>query len=318
MKCKVCRDAAVIDIRRHNANFCEEHFIRYCQQQVLRAIHDYDMLEPDDRVLVAVSGGKDSLAIWDILLDNGWKADGVYVGLGIGTYSDTSLEMTERYARSREVELITVDLRAEHGFDVPTASAETGRVPCSACGISKRHLFDSTAVSRGYDAVITGHNLDDEAAVLFGNVMSWQTDYLGRQRPMLPARDGFPKKAKPLMRLTERETAAYCVLRGIEYQIDECPMAVGNKHLAYKAALNDLDVESPGSKAAFYLGFLQRAVDRFEGDSGRGDLGQCARCGAPTDAAVCAFCRIVQRTEGAAAAPVEVVIKRYAGGRRRP
>ena len=76
-------------------------------------------------------------------------------------------------------------------------------------------------------AIVTGHNLDDEAAVLMGNVLHWHTDYLARQAPMLPARDGFPKKAKPLVRLTERETAAYCVIRGIDYLVDECPMAVG-------------------------------------------------------------------------------------------
>ena len=68
--------------------------------------------------------------------------------------------------------------------------------------------------SGGYDAIVTGHNLDDEAAVLMGNALHWHTDYLGRQAPLLPARHGFPKKAKPLVRLTERETAAYCVLAG--------------------------------------------------------------------------------------------------------
>ena len=87
-------------------------------------------------------------------------------------------------------------------------------MPCSACGLSKRHLFDKAALEGGYDAVVTGHNLDDEAAVLFGNMLRWQTDYLGRQRPVLPARNGFPRKVKPLVRLAEREMAAYCVIRG--------------------------------------------------------------------------------------------------------
>ena len=89
-----------------------------------------------------------------------------------------------------------------------------------------------------------------------GNVLHWHTDYLARQTPMLPARDGFPKKAKPLVRLTERETAAYCVLRGIDYLVDECPMAVGNKHLAYKEQLNELERTSPGAKFDFYFRFL--------------------------------------------------------------
>ena len=77
--------------------------------------------------------------------------------------------------------------------------------------------------------------------MLFGNVLRWQTDYLGRQLPVLPARNGFPRKVKPLVRLGEREMAAYCVLRGIDYIVEECPMAAGNKHLGYKEALNAIE-----------------------------------------------------------------------------
>ena len=55
----VCRGPAVIDLPRHNANFCAEHFLQLCREQVAKAIDDFDMLAPGERVLVAVSGGKD-------------------------------------------------------------------------------------------------------------------------------------------------------------------------------------------------------------------------------------------------------------------
>jgi uncharacterized protein (TIGR00269 family) len=149
--------------------------------------------------------------------------------------------------------------------------------------------------------VVTGHNLDDEAAVLFGNVLRWDEEYLGRQLPVLPERHGFPRKVKPLVRLGERETAAWCVLRGIDYQVEECPMAAGNKHLGYKEALNAVEEASPGSKHAFYFGFLDRAAARFAAGTAQesAGLGACARCGAPTTGDVCAFCRLVERAAGA-------------------
>ena len=115
----------------------------------------------------------------------------------------------------------------------------------------------------GYDVLATGHNLDDEAAVLLGNTLRWQTEYLGRQMPVLDAHDGFGRKVKPLVFLSERETAAYCLLRGIDYMVDECPIAAGNKHLTYKAILNDIEIRSPGTKHDFYFGFLARASERF-------------------------------------------------------
>ena len=307
MKCRVCRGPAVIDVRRHNANFCREHFLRLCRDQVAKAVRRFDMLAPDDRVLVAVSGGKDSLAVWDILIGLGYEADGFYLGLGIGDYSEESARYARRYAEDRGLTLHTVDLLSAHGFDVPSGARAARRVPCSACGLSKRHLFDEAARRGGYDALATGHNLDDEAAVLMGNTLRWQTEYLGRQLPVLEARDGFPRKVKPLVRLSERETAAYCLLKGIDYIVDECPMAAGNKHLAYKAALNDIEAESPGSKHDFYFGFLARASERFRAgvERDRSELGPCERCGSPTDAGVCAFCRLAERAT-AVPAPVRL------------
>jgi tRNA-5-methyluridine54 2-sulfurtransferase len=145
--------------------------------------------------------------------------------------------------------------------------------------------------------VATGHNLDDEAAVLFGNVLRWATDYLGRQLPVLPASTGFARKVKPLVRLGERETAAYCVLRGIDYIVEECPMAVGNKHLGYKQALNAIEDQSPGTKASFYFGFIDRVSAMFTPTAiaEQDGLRPCGQCGAPTTGEVCAFCKLVDR-----------------------
>ena len=296
MRCRVCRAEPIIELRQHNAAFCEDHFVKFCRDQVQRTIDKHDMFEPDARLLVAVSGGKDSLALWDILDRLGYATEGIVIGLGIGDYSDESTEMARRFADERDLVLHVHDLRTEHGFDIPTAVSATGRVACSACGLSKRHVLDAAAVDGGFDALVTGHNLDDEAAVLFGNVIRWQTDYLARQSPVLPEGDGFPRKVKPLVRLGEREMAAYCIVTGIDYIVDECPMAAGNRHLEYKDLLNRLEQRSPGAKQAFYAGFLDRmapivgtaSVDDVE-------LGRCGECGAPTPGETCSFCRLSDR-----------------------
>ena len=300
-KCRVCRGPAVIDLPRHNANFCAEHLQQLCRRQVEKAIADHDMLQPGERVLVAVSGGKDSLAVWDLLVELGYEADGLYIGLGIGDYSDVSGRYARDFADARGLHLRTIDLRDDHGYDVPTAAQATRRVPCSACGLSKRHLFDSAARDGGYDVVATGHNLDDEAAVLLGNTLRWDIDYLARQLPALPGGDGFPRKVKPLVRLTERETAAWCIVRGIDYQVEECPMAAGNKHLGYKATLNQLEAAS------------RRAPRRRSTSASSSGWRRCwpatpappstasARVPAaasPTTGEVCAFCRLVEVAAG--------------------
>jgi len=297
MRCKRCTEPAVIDIRRHRAAFCADCFLHHCREQVRRSIDKHRMIAPDERVLVAISGGKDSLALWDILLDLDYDVDGVYLGLGIDDYSRESQSFAERYADSRGAKLHIVDIPTEHGFAIPDAARATKRVPCSACGLSKRHLLNRAALDGGYDVLATGHNLDDEAAVLFGNVMQWHVDYLARQRPVLPATDGFARRVKPLIRMSERETAAYCVVKRIDYIVEECPMAAGNRHLRYKEILNEIEERTPGAKATFYLQFLREMLPLLDDVAAeeRASVGVCSRCGAPSSAEICAFCKLVEK-----------------------
>jgi uncharacterized protein (TIGR00269 family) len=303
MKCKVCRGQAVVDIRRHNAGFCTDHFLVHVRNQVARAIGEFRMFEADDRLLVAVSGGKDSLAVWDILLDLGYDATGLYLDLGIGGYSERSKQAAIGFAESRGAKLIVRCLAEEHGFTVPELARLTNRVPCSGCGLNKRYEFNRAALQEGFGVLVTGHNLDDEVATLFGNVLHWNIDMLGRQAPVLEERvvggstsPALVRKVKPLVRLAERETAAYALLRGIDYIVEECPMVAGNTQHRYKEAITLLEESSPGTKHQMYFGFLAKAAARFTEDGGGAALVSCARCGAPTvereeDEAVCSFCR---------------------------
>jgi tRNA(Ile)-lysidine synthase TilS/MesJ/sulfur carrier protein ThiS len=300
-KCQQCREPSVIEIPRHRAAFCAPCFVDHCRSQVRDAISRYGMLSYDDRVLVAVSGGKDSLALWDILLDMGYRADGMYLGLGIGEYSEGSERIVRDYAARRGATLHVVDLAGEYGYDIPQATTLRTRSACGVCGLSKRYAFNRIALEHGYDVMATGHNLDDEAAQLLGNVLRWQTPFMARQSPCLPATSEMAKKVKPLYRMGEREMAAYCVVKGLDYVVEECPMVGGNTVMRYKEALNELERTSPGTKAQFLFGFLERAQPQLftEADTDAARLAACAECGMATTgppaghagAAVCAFCR---------------------------
>jgi len=147
----------------------------------------------------------------------------------------------------------------------------------------------------GFVAIATGHNMDDEVAVLMQNTLHWQTGYLARQAPVLEERDGLARKVKPFVRIYEREAAAYALVRGIDYIYDECPFAKGSTTNFYKELLNRLELNSPGAKQQFYLQFLQ-ARNRGQvsfAEAEQAALHPCLRCGQPTTAgAVCAFCRL--------------------------
>lgn len=300
VKCVKCRQPAVVEVRRHNAGFCREHFIEHVLRQVQRTIDDEKMFTRQDRILVAVSGGKDSLALWDILQRLGYAADGLHLQLGIGEYSEESAVKTRAFAESRGLTLHVVSVAEELGFGIGELSRLTRRIPCSACGTTKRHLFNRFAKEHGYTVVATGHNLDDEAATLLGNILHWQTEYLGRQAAsMPPTHPGLVKKVKPLVRLAEREVAAYAVLQGIDYEVDECPMAAGATSHLYKEVLNRLEEVAPGTKHQFLFGFYERGRRHFPHEVPT--LNECKVCGEPTTGEICAFCRLSERARAAAA-----------------
>jgi tRNA-5-methyluridine54 2-sulfurtransferase len=298
MRCHGCRAPANVEIRRSRIAYCAACYPGWFRQQVQDRIAHERMFRRDERLLVAVSGGKDSLALWHALTGLGYQADGMYIELGIGDYSRRSQAKSEAFAAAHGLTLHRVPLKDEHGFTVPDLLDVRSGKPCAACGTVKRYHFNKLAADLGYQVVATGHNLDDEAATLFGNVMHWNADYLGRQGPVLQStHPKLVRKVKPLYRLSERETAAYAIIERIDYILEECPMAKGAKSLAYKDMLNALEEEQPGAKYGFLVGFLKqgRHMVGSGGFDQATDLRECARCGQPTTGELCAYCRMADR-----------------------
>lgn len=288
---------------QHNMGLCKDDFLQWLPEQMQKHIEKQKMFTPEEKILVAVSGGKDSLALWDMLNRLGYQADGLYIALGIDEgigYSAESQRLTEKFANARDLNLHVVNIAEDYGTDLPTLARETRRgrdKPCSACGLIKRHEMNRIARDFGYDVLATGHNLDDEAATLFSNTLQWNGDYLIRQHPVLAERDGLARKVKPLFRFYEREMAAYTLLRGIEYIYDECPFALGSTSTQYKELLNELEHKHPGAKQHFFIKFLSAKKKGLFAEPTTAIVPKlyiCSGCGQPTSAEnLCTFCRMM-------------------------
>ncbi len=304
MKCTKCGGKAVISVLQHHLGLCKEHYLEWVPGQVARAIQKYRMFAKTDRILAAVSGGKDSLSLWDILHRLGYQVDGLYICLGIDggvNYSNESQRLSQQFAAQHGLTLHVVDIPQVYGESIPQIASRTFRgrgAPCSVCGLAKRHEMNRLARDLGYDVLVTGHNLDDEAAVLFSNTLRWAGGFLARQGPVLEAdQPGLARKAKPLCRMYERDMTAYALLRGIEYIYDECPYALGATSIYYKELLNKLESDQPGAKLNFYLSFLQAKEGGLfapQADPDRAQMHPCPSCGQSTTAeGLCSFCRMM-------------------------
>ncbi len=296
MRCKLCKKEAVIRVRSFGIALCHEHIVEFCLKRVKEVVRKYRMFDKDSKVLVAVSGGKDSLVLWDVLKRLGYNVTALFIDLGImeNNHFQKARGIVESFAEERGYPLEVFDLQKEYGFSIDDVKQRETRTICAACGMVKRYIMNKYAYENGFDVLATGHNLNDETAVLFSNLLGWRIGYLARQGPVLPKEGKFVRKVKPLCELTERETAVYAFITGINFLSDECPYSKGATTLVYKRALNTIEYNSPGTKIRFYREFL-KVKDKLFVDEEKPKLVECPSCGYPTTYPPCAFCRLRER-----------------------
>ncbi|MCJ2166096.1 MULTISPECIES: TIGR00269 family protein [unclassified Pseudodesulfovibrio] len=293
MKCIRCKKTAHVSLPSHHSGFCSECYPLFFTKQVETAIRREKMFTHDERILVALSGGKDSLALMLELQLQGYDVTGLHIDLAIPGSSEKARSKVENFCDMHGLKLHVFEMEA-WGLPIPDVKKHVKRPVCAVCGKMKRHHFNRIAVEQGFDALATGHNLDDEVARLFANTLRWDTAYLSDQGPVLPASPGFVRKVKPLFRLSEFETANYAFMKGIEIHSDPCPYASGASFTSHKELWGELEHRSPGQKFQFYQSFLKNGKPAFanlEEEVGA-ELAPCVECGSPTSAGTCSVCRI--------------------------
>lgn len=295
MKCTRCKVEAVVSLPSHNSAFCADCYLDFFTKQVEKGIHKQKLFTHDDTILVALSGGKDSLALMLELHSLGYNVTGLHIDLDIHGSSPAARSAVERFCTRHDLPYMVKEVK-EEGLSIPLVKQHIKRPVCSVCGSIKRYYFNKIAVDNNFSVLATGHNLDDEVARLFSNTLRWDKGYLADQGPALAASDdgGFVRKVKPLWRLTEFETANYAFLKGIEIHSAPCPYSKGASFTFYKGLWEQLEIHMPGRKIAFYQDFLRKGRPAFahEEQADSVFLAPCEQCRSPTSAGLCSICRV--------------------------
>lgn len=294
MKCKICGNEAVVALESHHAAFCKDCYFLFFRRQIEKGIKKQKLFDVNDKILVAISGGKDSLSLMLELSELGYNVEGLFIDLGIMPSSVNARKLVKDFCSLHNLTLHIVSLENEK-IAIPEVKKKLKRPICSACGQIKRYYFNKFALDNNFNVLATGHNLDDETARLFSNTLRWDENYLGEQNPALPSRQGFIKKVKPLWRLSEFETANYAFLKNINYDTTPCPYSTGASFTKLKGILNQLERIMPGKKINFYQEFLRNAHSIFANSMKlkEQNLEECPNCGALTSTnSLCGVCRI--------------------------
>lgn len=292
-KCSRCRARPTIRLPQHHAIFCEDCFDHYFNTAVRRAMKQF-RLPMTTPILVAVSGGKDSLALWHVLHGLGYLTKGLHINLGIDGFSDVSLAAVQAFAQERDLSFAHYSLEETLGHDLYKLRKHARRDMCSVCGLLKRQLLNRLTIREGFAHLAVGHNLDDEAGRLLGNLVRHRTQYLGKQHPFLPStHPRLPARLKPLYRLEASEILRYCQLKGINPVPLKCPLSEGATSHFFKEALDLLESKMPSTKRDFLFTYLDRNKPHEEHRT----FVSCRRCGEPTYADLCGVCSLLEKIE---------------------
>jgi cytoplasmic tRNA 2-thiolation protein 1 len=308
--CSRCAMAPSYYTRRYSGeSLCAGCFLESTVEKVRRTISKYGMLQREERVGVAVSGGKDSLALLRILhginaaSGSGPKYDlvALTVDEGVAGYRDEAIEHARSVCAELGIELVLVSYRGLFGFSLDQAldwKDARELSSCSMCGVFRRRAIDEAALKAHVDVVATAHNLDDYVQTFMMNLLHGDVERIAWLDPSAYDEDFPVRRVKPLTEVYEEEVALYAYLSKIPFQSSSCPYMHEGLRSEVRDYLNELEAKHPGMKNVLLRSALD-VTSRLGSAGRRPDVPSkktvpCAKCGKPSSQGVCGVCRMTE------------------------
>lgn len=219
----------------------EKLFMREFFRKIGKAIYDYRLIEDGDKILVGVSGGKDSLALLEVLAlrardpKQNYTVMAAHIAVKNVAYEvdgDYIKELCERLG----VELVqrVIDTTVKEGSDKPV---------CFVCSWNRRKTLFEIAKELGCNKLALGHHRDDAVESLLMSMMFNGT--IASMPPKLDMFDHTFTLIRPLIYLTNEETRQYAGFRNFKKQKKNCPHEHATNRNAVAEIIRQMETLSP-------------------------------------------------------------------------
>lgn len=296
MNCSYCTRKAVYFQRYSGKHLCKKHFMTFFERKVRSTVKKHKMIESGDRIAIALSGGKDSVTLTEILLEiYGDRRDLEFLAItideGIAGYRENTLKIAKEVTKTVGVEHYVARFEDNFSTKLDDIVKVGEKLPCSYCGVFRKYLLNKSAKELSANKLATAHNLDDESQTILMNFINADIDRLAR---LIPQKDqeGLIRRIKPFMELYEKEVVTYGFLKGYPLIFDECPYSYYPVRAVVRDFLYEFERKYPGRKISI-LRSLEKLSECLKITNPQIDLNSCEICGEPTSQRICQACKLV-------------------------
>ena len=296
MICNRCKNQAVYTRKYSGEKLCSECFSNSILRKTAKTISKYKMIQNNETVAVAVSGGKDSLALLKIINEmaatHNFRIIAITIDEGIPGYRNEALEIVEKFCSELNVEHKTYsykelfDLTLDNALELRENEKTSS---CSICGTLRRRAIDYAAKDIGADVIATGHNLDDALQTFVINMLSGDANKIGW---MDPENSGNSlRKIKPFCEIYESEIVFYAFTNSIPFQSEPCPHMNEGIRTEIREFLNSLEGKHSGIKNNLYQSVVK--VSHIVKALNYKQKILCEKCGNECTGKICSVCSVV-------------------------
>ena len=300
--CSKCNQEAVYYRPYTAESLCKACLVKTTLDRVRRTINRNKMLKRDDRVGIAISGGKDSAVLLDVLnrIEQNYskvKLLPFTIDEGIKGYRDKALKSAQKLTASLGLSLEVRSFKEFFDYsldEIVGLRDDKSLGACSYCGVFRRQAINRTAKDLNMDVVATGHNMDDEAQTVIMNIMRGDTLKIARTHR---SRDrqikGLVPRIKPIIDLSERDIVAYAYHEKLPYHDIPCPYHAEAYRNDVRTYLNEMEHKRPGTLLTI-LRSAETISQALEQMTSPVEIGYCEKCGFPSSSNPCKACSFLE------------------------
>ncbi|MFX1559960.1 MAG: TIGR00269 family protein [Promethearchaeota archaeon] len=304
--CSKCGKPAIYLRRYTSEQLCGQCLTQSTVDRVRRTINRHKMLKEDDRIVAAISGGKDSAVLLHVLHkieSNFSKSEIIPVTIdeGIKGYRDQALDAAKQLTRSLDLHLEVFSFEELFGHtldELVKLRTDKSLGACSYCGVFRRRALNEAGVKLDADVIAIGHNLDDEAQTVLMNIMRGDSRRIARTNvPRSRSMQGLVPRVKPLTELSERDIVAYSHYLRLVYHDVPCPYAGEAYRNDLRSFLNEMEHKRPGTLLAI-LRSAEAMTEAFLANPSDWTPEKCEKCGVPSSSKICKACKMLEEIRG--------------------